>query len=111
MIHKINIKIKYVSFRKTQTFGLGQTFSPKIFEALIRGILGQTISTHFGTVSSLSMFSIMQPLFLKKTKPLHPMPNLFGSGILIWAANNFRFSLPTSVVRGMYLFLEKLYIL
>jgi hypothetical protein len=29
-------------------------------------IFGQTISTHFGTVSPLSMFSIIQPLFLKK---------------------------------------------
>ena len=40
----------------------------------IWGIFGQTISTHFGTVSHLSMFSINQPLFLQKTKPLYPNP-------------------------------------
>ena len=36
----------------------------------IWGIFGRTISTHFGTVSPLSMFSIIQLLFLQKTKPL-----------------------------------------
>ena len=56
--------------------------------------------THFCTVSSLSMFSIIQPLFLQKTKPLYPTPKyLFGSGIWIWAAKNLRFSLRVSVVR------------
>ena len=34
----------------------------------IWGIFGQTISSHFGTVSPLSMFSIIQPLFIQKTK-------------------------------------------
>ena len=38
----------------------------------IWGIFGQFISTHFGTVTPLSMFSINQPLFLQKTKPLYP---------------------------------------
>ena len=33
------------------------------------GIFGQTIGTHFGAVSPLSMFSIIQPLCLQKTKP------------------------------------------
>ena len=32
-------------------------------------MFGRTISTHFGTVSSLSMFSVIQLLFLQKTKP------------------------------------------
>ena len=32
----------------------------------IWGILGRFISTHFGTVSPLSMICISQPLFLKK---------------------------------------------
>ena len=42
-------------------------------------IFGRFISTYFGTVSSLSMFSINQPLFLQKTKPLYPNPKyLFG---------------------------------
>ena len=47
----------------------------------------RTISTHFGTLCSLSMFSIIQPLFLQKTKPLYPHPKyLFGIGI--WASKN-----------------------
>ena len=58
----------------------------------IRGIWGQTISTHFGTMSALSMFSIIQPLFQQKTKSLlalYPHPKyLFGIGIWIWAAKN-----------------------
>jgi hypothetical protein len=48
----------------------------------ICGIFSQSISTYFGTVSPLSMFSIIQPLFLQKTKPLYPHPKyLFGIGI------------------------------
>ena len=50
---------------------------------------GQFISIHFGAVSSLFMFSINQPLFLQKTRPLYPNPkHLFGIGIRIWAAKN-----------------------
>ena len=46
------------------------------------GIFRQTISTHFGTASTLSMFSIIQPLFLQKTKPLYPhLKYLFGIAI------------------------------
>ena len=40
----------------------------------IWGIFGQTISTHFGTVTLLSKFSIIQPLFeflQKKPQPLY----------------------------------------
>ena len=89
-------------FQKSRTFGLGQTFWAEIFWS-IWGIFGRTISTHFGTVSSLSMFSIIQPLFLQKTKPLYPTPKyLFGSGIWIWAAKNLRFSLRVSVVRALF---------
>ena len=51
------------------TFGLGQTFWTDYFWG-IWGIFGRTISSHFGTVSSLFMFSIIQSLFLQKTKPL-----------------------------------------
>ena len=49
----------------------------------IWGIFGRFISTHdFGTVSPLSMFSINQPLFLQKPKPLYPNPKyLLGIGI------------------------------
>ena len=47
---------------KLDSFGLGQTnWADKFW-----GLFIQTISTHFGTVSPLSMFSIIQPLFLKK---------------------------------------------
>ena len=57
---------------------------------------------HFGTVSILSMFSIIQPLFLQKTKPLYPYPKYsFGIGIRIWAAKNKGFSLRVSVVRDL----------
>jgi hypothetical protein len=38
----------------------------------IWGIFGRFISTYFGTVSLLSTFSINQPLFVQKTKPLYP---------------------------------------
>jgi hypothetical protein len=75
-------------FRKFQTFGLGQTnWAEK--DGGIWGIFGQFISTHFHTVSRLSMFFINQPLFLQKTNPLYPNPKyLFGSGSRIWAAKN-----------------------
>jgi hypothetical protein len=56
-------------------FGLWQTILADKFWC----IFGRTISTHFGTVSPLSMFSINQPLFLQITKPLYPNPKyLFG---------------------------------
>jgi hypothetical protein len=46
------------------------------------GIFGQFISTHFGSVSTLSMFAINQQLFIQKTKPLYPNAKyFFGSGI------------------------------
>ena len=48
----------------------------------IWGIFGQFISIHFGTGSPLSMFSIIQPLFQQRTKPLYPnLKYLFGIGI------------------------------
>ena len=73
---------------KFETFGLGQTIWADKFWG-IWGIFSRFISTHFGTVSSLSMFSINQPLFLQKTKPLYPnRRNLFGSGSWIWAGKN-----------------------
>ena len=70
---------------KSLTFGLGET----VWADKFWGIFGRFISIHFGTVSSLSMFSINQPLVLQKTKPLYPNPKyLFGIGIWIWAAKN-----------------------
>ena len=51
---------------KSQTFGLGQTIWANKSGG-IWGIFGRRlISTHFGTVNPLSMFSINQPIFLKK---------------------------------------------
>jgi hypothetical protein len=50
---------------KSQTVGLGQTIWADKFWG-IWGIFSQFISTHFGTVSPLSMGSINQPLFLQK---------------------------------------------
>ena len=47
----------------------------------IWSIYGRFISTHFGTVGSMSMFSMNQILFLQKTKPIYPNPkNVFVSG-------------------------------
>ena len=47
------------------------------------------------------MFSINQPLFLQKTKPLYQNPkHLFGIGIWIYAEKNEEFSHRVSVVRG-----------
>ena len=88
-----------MSFYQKTTSGLGQTFSTEISWS-VWGIFGRTSSTHICTVSSLPMFSIIQPLLLQKTKPLYPsFKCLFGSGIWIWAANNLRSSLRVSVVR------------
>ena len=56
---------------KSRTFGLGQTNWAYKFWG-IWGIFGQTIfSTHFGTMSSLSMLSIIQPLFFFKKLKLY----------------------------------------
>ena len=46
----------------------------------IWGIFGQTISTHFGSLSPLSMLSINQPLFLQKTKLLYSYPKYLNLG-------------------------------
>ena len=67
---------------KSQIFGLGQTNRADTFW----GIFGRAISTHFDTVSPLSMFSINQSLFLQKTKPNNKL--IFEIGIWIWAAKN-----------------------
>ena len=42
----------------------------------IWGIFHQIISTHFGTVILLSMFSIIQPLFLQKLSLYIQIPNI-----------------------------------
>ena len=50
---------------KSQTFWLGQTILADTFLG-IWGVFAQFISTHFGTMSPLSMCSNNQPLFLQK---------------------------------------------
>ena len=62
---------------KSRTFGLGQTIWADKFWG-IWGFFSRFISTHFGAVSPLSMFSIIQPLFLQKTKPLYSHGFEFG---------------------------------
>ena len=61
-------------YQKYQTFGLGQTNWAKNLGG-IWGIFHQTVITHFGTVSPMSMFSITQPAF-ESTSQI-----LFGIGI------------------------------
>ena len=66
---------------KYQIFGLGQTIRTDKFWSIL-GIFGRFISTHFGTVGFLSKFSINQPLFLQKAKPLNTnSKDLFGTPI------------------------------
>ena len=52
--------------------------------------LAKTISTLFGTVSPLSMFSIIQlcSTFTKNYAFMFTSQTFFGIGIWIWAANN-----------------------
>ena len=89
-------------FQKSWTLllGLDKHFGLKFFETFGVFLAGLHISTHFGTVSSLPVFFIIQPLLLQKTKPLHPASNyLFGSWIWIWAPKNLRLGICASVVR------------
>ena len=58
---------------KSRTSGLGQTIWADKFWG-IWGIFSRFISTHFGTVSPLSIFFINQPLSLQKTRPLYQNP-------------------------------------
>ena len=65
-------------FIEMLNFGLGQTIWAGRFWSIC-GIVEQSISPHFGTVSPLSMFFINEPLFLQKTKPY-----ISKSQIFIW---------------------------
>ena len=63
---------------KSQTFG--QTNWAEHFWSIWFGVFSVFwtmlfISIHFGTVGSVSIFSINQPLFLQKTKPLFQIGN------------------------------------
>ena len=60
---------------KCRSFGLGQTNQADKFLG-IWVIFGRTISTHFGTVSPLSIFSIFNH-FYKKLCLYIPIPNIY----------------------------------
>ena len=80
-------------------FGLGQAIWADKFGG-IWDILGKFISTHFGTVSPLSMFSINQSLFLQKTKPLYPNPNIYlGLGLGLGLGLEFEFG--SQIIRDL----------
>jgi hypothetical protein len=55
-----------------ELLGLGKQIGQINFRAF--GVISAeiSVSTHFGTESPLSIFSIIQPLYLQKTKSLHP---------------------------------------
>jgi hypothetical protein len=63
-------------YQNPKLLGLGRQFGPKIFGG-IWCIYGRFISTHFGTVSTLSMFSINQLLFLQKLRLYIQIPNIY----------------------------------
>ena len=61
---------------KSRTFGPGQTnWADKFWGNW--GIFRQNISTHFGTVSPLYMFFIIQPLFLHKLSFYINIPSIY----------------------------------
>ena len=90
-------------FQKSQTFALGQTFWAEIFWGNW-GIFSCTISIHFGTVISLSMFSIIQPLLLQKTKSLYPIWFEFGPQ-RIWdlAFSHLNLIVETDIILHLYI--------
>jgi hypothetical protein len=58
-----------------RTFGLGQTnWAYKFWD--IWGIFGQTISTHFGTVSPCPWFPLFNHYFYKKLSLYIHIPNI-----------------------------------
>ena len=67
------------SFRKSQTFGLGQTNWADKFWG-IWGIFGQTISTHFDTLKSfvhVYCFPLFNHYFYKKLSLHIHIPNIY----------------------------------
>ena len=62
--------------KKSQTFVPGQTIWENKFWGIC-GIFEQYISTHFGTVSPLSMLFINQPLFFHKLSLYIQIPNIY----------------------------------
>ena len=70
--HELRSPNEAFFYRNPKLFVVGQ-FWADIFLG-IWSIFGQFIGTHFGTVSTLSMFAIIQSLLSQKTKPLYPHP-------------------------------------
>ena len=77
---------------KSKNIGLGQTNWADKFWGICN-IFGQTISSHFGSMSSLSMFCIIQPWFTQK-KPLYVHPKYIWD----WDLNLGRKELGGSVI-------------
>ena len=90
-------------FSKILNFSAWQTFWAKIFRG-IWCIFGLTIRSHFGTVSFLSMFSIIQPLFIQKIEPLYPTPKILFGPQKIW---DLTIVCPWSVVSFKYAIARK----
>ena len=80
-MHRLRTPNEAFFHRNPEILGMGR----QIGSWSIWVIFSQTISTHFGTLSPLSMFSNIQPLFLQKTKPLYQhhkyLFELFAIGI------------------------------
>ena len=84
---------------KSRTFVLGQTNCADNFW-VIWSIFSQTISTHFVTVSPLSMFFIIQQFFLQKNLSLYiHIPNIdLGFEFGLERIRNLSFMCPQSVL-------------
>ena len=72
------VKIFYAFCNKTNNASHGLRMADEAFFIEIPnwGIFGRFINTHFGTVSSLSMFFINQPFFLQKSLYIQ-IPNIY----------------------------------
>ena len=83
---------------KSQTFGLGQTIWADKFWGI--WVFSFDLSALiFGTLSLLSIFSLINHYFYNKLLPLYPTTKyLSGIRFWIWAGKNLRFSHRVSVV-------------
>ena len=63
--HRLWIPNEAFIHQNPKLLGLDRQFGQISFGAFV-GIFGQFTSTHFGSMSPLSMFSINQPLFLQE---------------------------------------------
>ena len=80
-LHKLRTPNEASFHRNSKLLCLGRQFG-QIDLGAFGGIFTLFFSTHFGTLSPLSIFSISQPLFLQKTLDLYPNPKyFFGIGI------------------------------